>query len=123
MRILLAAPDRDLLTCYREILAVPFGEVVTAFDGTQVLSLLQTESFDLVLLDSDIPRVSRKGLFRRIREKKIPVIEMTAGRNLPGDPAPDAVLTYPFTPEEICAAVSSQLQMTAQDAGEEASDE
>ena len=37
MRILLAAPDRDLLDCYRSILQADFGETVTAFDGTQVL--------------------------------------------------------------------------------------
>ena len=48
MRILFAAPDRDLLECYKKLLESDFGETVTAFDGTQVYSLMSAEKFDIV---------------------------------------------------------------------------
>ena len=122
MHILLAAPDRNFLECYQQILAPSFGEVVTAFDGTQILALLQEERFDLVLLDSDVPRVDRRILVRRIREKKIPLIEMTAGDGREGEAQPDACLSHPFTPEEICGAVKELLK-TENGSGEENTDE
>ena len=57
MKILFAAPDRDLLECFRKLLETDLGETVTAFDGTQVLTLLASESVDAVILDRDLPRV------------------------------------------------------------------
>ena len=123
MRILLAAPDRDLLECYRKILEEPFGEVVTAFDGTQIPPLLQAEHFDLVLFDDEIPRTDRRTLLRRIREKKIPVIEMKAGTGGRSDPLPDAYLPYPFTPEEICGTIREVLRKAENATKEENSNE
>ena len=119
MKILFAAPDRDLLECYKRLLEPETGVVVTAFDGTQVFSLLSEESFDTVILDRRLPRIDSKTILTRIREKKIPVIVLTgtpAGvRQLTDDPLPNAYLTYPFTPEkmketlrETAEAVSSE---------------
>ena len=79
MKILFAAPDRDLLECFRKLLETDLGETVTAFDGTQVLTLLATESVDAVILDRDLPRVDHPTLVSRIREKNIPVVVLTDG--------------------------------------------
>ena len=98
MRILFAAPDRDLLSCYKEILESECDEVVTVFDGTQVLSLLSTELFDIMILDRSIPRIGYKELTALAQEKKIPVIILT---DEPGGMPSNAYLTYPFTPDQI----------------------
>ncbi|MBR6915826.1 MAG: response regulator, partial [Clostridia bacterium] len=77
MKILFAAPDRDLLECFKQLLAGEFGETVTAFDGTQVLTLLSAENFDAVILDRALPRVDHKTLVARIREKDLPSVVLT----------------------------------------------
>ena len=105
MRILLAAPDRDLLECYGELLEADFGEVVTAFDGAQVLSLVSSEDFDAAILDCDIPLADHKKLIERIRGKGIPVIALINGSPDLREPAANAYLSYPFTPGELNAAI------------------
>ena len=105
MKILFAAPDRDLLACYEQLLGTDFGEVVTAFDGTQVLSLLSQEPFDAAILDRDLPRVDHKTILARLREKEIPVVVLIDSpgriRRISEDPSPDAYLSYPFTTSRL----------------------
>ena len=104
MRILLAAPDRDLLGCYGKLLAADLGETVTAFDGTQVLTLLGTETFDVAVIDSSLPRVKFETLTGRLKENGIPVIVLV---NEPGAPAgADAVLSYPFNEEDLVGMIN-----------------
>ena len=101
MKILFAAPDRDLLECYKKLLETDFGEIVTVFDGTQVFALLSNESFDIVILDREIPRIDYKKILARTKEKHIPVIVLTDSsvclRQLTQEPLPNAYLSYPFT--------------------------
>jgi len=109
MRILLAAPDRDLLECYQEILKEEFGEVVSAFEGTQVLSLLKTENFDAVVLDQEIPRVDTGRLLREMNDRDIPVILLrdsaVTAHELESEDLASTYLSYPFYPDEIIRAV------------------
>ena len=101
MRILFASPDRDLLECCKNLFENDLGETVTAFDGTQVLSLLSSETFDAAVLDCDIPRIGYGRLIACLREKKIPVIalisEPVSVRRLTEEPPANAYLRYPFT--------------------------
>ena len=109
MRILLAAPDRDLLECFRKILEQDLGETVTAFDGTQVLSLIAEEPFDIAVIDSGIPRIGYRELVIRIREKKIPSVVLSekavsALRNT-AEPQADAYLSYPFSADTLIGVI------------------
>ena len=119
MRILLAAPDRDLLECYRSILQADFGETVTAFDGTQVLSLISVEEYDLIILDRALPRIPLKQLLTRIRRKGIPVIALTdepvSSRLLMDQPVPNAWLPFPFTPQSLSRVIRDTLEKAASD--------
>lgn len=119
MRILLAAPDRDLLECYRSILQADFGETVTAFDGTQVLLLLNTEEFDLIILDRTLPRIPFRQLLTQIRRKGIPVIALTdepvSSRLLTQKPGPNTWLPLPFTPERLSHVIRDTLEKAASD--------
>ncbi len=113
MKILFAAPDRDLLECCKKLLESDIGETVTAFDGTQVVSLLSTESFDAVILDRMLPRVDIKTLVSRIHEKKLPVIVLTdepvSARILTDEPLPDEYLPYPFDAKKLSGVINRVL--------------
>jgi len=101
MRILLAAADRDLLRSYQSLLEEALGETVTAFDGTQVLTLAAEDPFDVVVLDRDIPRVHYRHIVQRLSNADIPVIvlmpEPQTSLLLQGDPLANAYLSFPFT--------------------------
>ncbi len=104
MKILFAAPDRDLLECFKQLLETDLGETVTAFDGTQVISLLMSENFDVLILDRNVPRVDHKTIVERANEKNVPVIVLTdepAGVRRAGEPSANGRLAYPFTFAEI----------------------
>lgn len=109
MRILFAAPDRDLLACYQMLLADAAEEVVTAFDGTQVLTLLQKSHFDIAVLDRALPRVENRRLMRSLRTHGIPVIllleQAVDTRLLRAEPLPGAYLSYPFSSEALIALI------------------
>ena len=105
MKLLFAAPDRDLLECFGKLLQSGTCQVVTAFDGTQVLSPLSAEGFDIVVLDRELPRVGCRNLIEKSKEKHIPVILLTCAavgaRQLTEEPLPNAFLTYPFTAAQL----------------------
>ena len=105
MRILLAAADRDLLQSYGELLRADFGETFCAFDGTQLLRLLEEEVPELVILDRDLPRVDARELLRLLRTRGIPSLLLTGepitARLLAEEPSPWAYLGYPFLPESL----------------------
>ncbi len=110
MRILFAAPDRDLLECYKAILEADGNEVTIAFDGAAALSLLTDRTFEVVILDRDIPRVEHSRIAARATEKNVPVIILSPepeGEQGPsGKFAQSAYLSYPFDPEKLESVIS-----------------
>ena len=113
MKILFAAPDRDLLECFKQLLETDLGETVTAFDGTQVISLLKSENFDVLILDRNIPRVDHKTIAERANEINVPVIVLTdepSGVRRTGEPSGSCRLSYPFTFAEIKKAILETLE-------------
>ena len=107
MRILFAAPDRDLLECYAKLLAADLGETVTAFDGTQVLFLVESESFDMVVIDSALPRIEPGSLVKSLKSRGIPVVALM---NDPAEDIPaDAFLTYPFDEDDLVTVIKNTI--------------
>ena len=119
MKILFAAPERDLLECYKILLQEDFGETVTAFDGTQVASLLSTENFDIMVLDRDIPRIDHKKLTQLAQKNKTPVIVLTdepvSASQLTEDVIPNAYLSYPFNTEELEDKIREMIDKACSD--------
>ena len=117
MRVLLAAPDRDLLQCYQKILEEPDGNVAAAFDGTQVLELLAEGSFDAAVLDRDLPRIGHRRILELLRRENIPVIVLqdspVTSSLLLGEPLANAYLPYPFLPEELLSLLQNVLEKAA----------
>ena len=119
MKVLFAAPDRDLLECYKKLLEPGLGEIVTSFDGTQVLSLISSESFDIAVLDETIPRVGFGAIVARMREKKLPVIglinEPVSVSRLTVEPTANAYLSYPFGAEDMINTIKDVAEKAASD--------
>ena len=114
MKILLAAPDRDFLTCYSKLLEGEFGEIVTAFDGPQIIAFVSSEPFDGVILDSNLPRMASKAIIARVQEKGVPVLVLTpspvSAHQLTEEPLPNGFLAYPFTAATLTETLRDMLE-------------
>lgn len=110
MKLLFAAPDRDLLACYRRLLTREDRQVDTAFDGTQVIQCMARDRYELAILSSDLPRVGWQRLAGLLHEAQVPVILMTLDppEEAPGE-AVFASLPLPFLPEDLNALLDRAL--------------
>ena len=111
MKLLLAAPDRDLLTGLQTLLTLAHHEVRTAFDGLQTVTHVERELFDLVLLDLKLPRIDPFSIIRLQSEKRIPTVALSDRRTdvpmLLRPDLPTSYLSYPFLPEELLARIDA----------------
>jgi two-component system chemotaxis sensor kinase CheA len=80
--ILVAEDSITARTLLKNILEFAGYKVKTAIDGAEALSVLANESFDLVVSDVEMPRMSGFDLTARIRSDKrlsqLPVVLVTA---------------------------------------------
>ena len=113
--VLFADPNRDLLRCYAVLLADRGYAVTTVFDGAQVLEKLGSETFDAALLGDTLPRVGAEKLIPALHERHIPVLLLETDAK---PTAADAVLPFPFLPQELYAAVRRLLPEESPKAGE-----
>ena len=113
MKILFAAPNRDLLQGYQRILREDFGETLVAFDGAQLLGQLAAGGYTLAVLDRALPRVRHELLLRQLEREGIPVItllhEPLTVKHLTESPLSQAFLSYPFRAEELCGLIREVL--------------
>lgn len=81
-KILLADDEEDVRDIVRMFLEGEGYEVVTAYDGLEALSMVETENPDLILLDVMMPVMSGIEVARRLRgnhaTSQIPVIMLSA---------------------------------------------
>ena len=95
-------------------------QVIKAFDGYDVLKILEKENVDLIILDVMMPGLDGIRTTLKIREKtSIPIIILSAkgedtdkilGLNI----GADDYITKPFNPLEMVARVKSQLRRYTQ---------
>lgn len=105
MKILLADSDRDLLISYKKLLEFESHEVITVFDGAQVILMIANNKFDVVILNKGIPRVDFKQIVKMLNDDNIPVIvlldkKITSGMLLDNILA-NSYLSFPFLPYEL----------------------
>ncbi len=105
MKILLAHSERDLLKSCGKLMSIDGHDVVSAFDGAQMASLLEEQAFDLVLMEDQLPTLNSKPLLLLARSKGMPVIvllnERIAVRHLLRPDLPEAFLSLPFLPSDL----------------------
>ncbi|HKV59114.1 MAG TPA: response regulator transcription factor [Ktedonobacteraceae bacterium] len=114
--ILTADDDPQLLRLMTRNLEFEGYEVVAASDGQQALAHIESQPFDLVLLDVMMPKMDGFTVCQRVREfSSVPIIIVTARgqdqdkvRGL--DLGADDYLTKPFSVEELLARVRAVLR-------------
>ena len=116
MKILFAHSDRDLLACYKFLLESNGHEVSTAFDGVRVINYIDSEKFDIVLLQRDIPRASSDGIVAMLKKTGTPVIMLIRHKLVASDLLKDNIansyLSFPFTPDELYRRIESVHEKT-----------
>jgi DNA-binding response OmpR family regulator len=116
--ILVVDDQPDLLSNLGLTLESGGYQVLTASDGTEALSILQTQSVDLILADIAMPRMNGYQLYEQVRDNpqwlNIPFLFLTA-RTLDSDIrygkelGVDDYLTKPIQPEDLLATVHGKL--------------
>lgn len=114
MRVLVVDDSERLRQAVAVGLAASGLTVETAADGRQALDLLQTEPFDVVVLDIVMPRVNGLQVLREARARKLPVrILVLSARDQLGDrvealeQGADDYLVKPFAFAELRARIQA----------------
>jgi len=120
MRILLVEDDELLGDGIRSGLTQYQYTVDWVKNGLAAWSALQTEHFDLVILDLGLPKLSGEEILKNIRAKNIPVpvIILTARDGVHNrvkgfDDGADDYITKPFILEELCARIRAIRRRTS----------
>jgi two-component system, OmpR family, response regulator len=118
IRVLLIDDDRRLFELLATYLQQTGIEATCAPDGPRGLGLLETGSFDAVLLDVMMPGMDGLEVCRRIRARSaIPLIMLTArgdetDRVVGLELGADDYLPKPFSPRELVARLKAVLRRT-----------
>ena len=113
MRILLVEDDRANLDLFTDVLDGAGHSVVVEYDGVEGRTRALQESFDLIILDIQLPRLRGDALCRELRERGVqtPIIALSADA-LPHQVDAglaagfDRYLTKPIGPAALRAAVT-----------------
>ena len=119
-KILVCDDDKQIVEAISIYLTGEGYQVIKAFDGYDVLKILEKENVDLIILDVMMPGLDGIRTTLKIQEKSsIPIIILSAkgedtdkilGLNI----GADDYITKPFNPLEMVARVKSQLRRYTQ---------
>ena len=119
-RILIMEDETAIQSVLYELLTDAGYEVSLASDGLEGISLFQSQSFSLILLDIMMPKIDGYAVCEFIRKKsRIPIIMLTAmdeeeAQIRAFELQVDDYITKPFNPLELVARVKSQLRRYTQ---------
>jgi two-component system phosphate regulon response regulator PhoB len=127
-RVLIVDDERAIRDMIVLALEMAGYETVEAADGLQALRLIQSQPFDLVLMDWMMPGASGLETARRIRKdeqnKSLPIVMLTAKEDedakISGLSVVDDFITKPFSPRELVARLKAILRRTTPKGVEEA---
>lgn len=112
-RILVIDDDPSLLRSVRLTLLVEGFDVGTATNGVEGLEALEAQSFDLVVLDLQMPRMDGRTFFREIRSRghDVPVLILSAygADSARAELNAEAAVDKPFDPDYLIAEVKRLL--------------
>ena len=116
IRILVVEDDRDISALIQLALKNAGYDVFAAFDGQEGANLLETQKFELCLLDIMLPQISGYELFSYINEYSIPVIFITARGELDDKRkafrmGADDYIVKPFEIEELLLRTENILRL------------
>lgn len=117
MRILVIEDEKKVASFIKRGLEEEHYAVDTAYDGETGLSMVETNEYDLVVLDLMIPKINGMEVLRRIRANKnnVPILVLTAKDSTEDivmglDAGCDDYLTKPFEFKVFLARVRALLR-------------
>ncbi len=122
-KILVVDDERLIVDSLRYGLRKEGYSVITAGDGEQALSLVQTDGPDLVLLDIQLPKKDGWTVIRAIRQiSHVPIIMLTArgeetDKVIGLELGADDYLVKPFSMRELIARVRAALRRSTEYTG------
>lgn len=120
MRILLVEDEPEICEMLRSFLTAENFDVVTAQDGEEACGKFDKDSFDLVLLDLMIPKVSGMDVLQYIRRISVVPIIIVSAKDSETDKAlgltlgADDYITKPFSVVEVLARIRANIRRTTQ---------
>ena len=113
-KILIVEDDTDIHNLIKDILVKEKYEVVSAYSGTEAISLIEKNDIDLILLDLMLPGITGEEIIKKVTDIPIIVISakistedkvksLTFGAN--------DYVTKPFDTSELLARIKVQLRM------------
>ncbi len=116
-RVLVIDDEPDVVRLIGKVLSGRGHVVQTARDGASALTRVELEPPDVIILDSDLPKIDGAEVCRRIKTddatRKIPVVMMTSQyidiTEVGVEGGPDAYVVRPFVREVLAAAVERML--------------
>lgn len=120
-KILFVEDDQRLCRLLRRHLERAGYQVMSAYNGDEMHSILQQDPVDLILLDIMLPGKDGLALAREIRDgSDIPIIFLTAKADVTDkvsglERGADDYITKPFAEEELIARIQTVLRRSSHD--------
>lgn len=119
-KILLVEDDAEISEMLKNYLETENYEVACVFDGQQACAMFDETSYDLVLLDLMIPKISGMGVMKHIRQSSYVPILIISAKDSESDKTlglglgADDYITKPFSVVEVLARIKAALRRTMQ---------
>jgi DNA-binding response OmpR family regulator len=120
MKILLVEDDKEISEMLIDFLQMEGFEVQGSFDGEEAVKTFFNGSYDLVILDLMLPKISGLEVMKRIRKESVIPIIILSAKDTESDKifglglGADDYITKPFTLTEVLARVKANLRRTTQ---------
>ena len=115
-RLLVVEDDMEISNMINEFLTSEGFEIHQAYDGAEAIERLKKHSYDLILLDLMIPKISGMQVMKNVRkESKTPIIILSA-KDTDSDKAmglglgADDYNTKPFSLVELSARIKAKIR-------------
>ena len=117
MKILVAVPDRDLLSAIKRLLELGGDDAVSSFDGIMAIDMLAKGGFDAAVIDANIPRADVSAVVGYCIERNVRTVVLTYKSvntsQLLNDCIASSYLQYPFEPSKLTVLIRNVVSKSS----------